>query len=96
LARNKVVAYADDKLIATSGDSIRALENYAIAEMSKVTDWSKKNKMIFNDEETKAMLVTKRKRREDKDIKIYLHFKPIEHFIQMKYLGLTLDKKFKF
>ena len=36
MARTKVVAYADDLLIAVRGDSIRAVENYANAEMSKI------------------------------------------------------------
>jgi len=41
MARTKVVAYADDLLIAVTGDSIRAVENYANAEMSKIDEWSR-------------------------------------------------------
>jgi len=96
MARTKVVAYADDLLIATRGDSIRAVENYANVEMSKMNEWPKRNKIKFNDKKSKAMLVTRRKRREDKDITIYLHFKPLEQVTQMKYLGIILDQKFKF
>jgi hypothetical protein len=42
------------------------------------------------------MLVTRRKRREDKKITLYLHFRPIEQVTQMKYLGIIMDQKFKF
>jgi len=33
---------------------------------------------------------------EDKDIKIYWQFKPLEQVTQMIYLGIILDQKFKF
>jgi len=90
------VAYADDLLKAKRGDPMRAVENYANVEMSKINEWSRRNKIKFNDKKSKAMLVTRRKRRENKDITIYLHFKPLEQVAQMKYLGIILDQKFKF
>ena len=96
MARTKVVAYADDLLIATRGDSVRAVENYANIELSKIEGWSRRNKIKFNDKKSKVMLVTRRKRKEDKDITLYLHSKPLEQVRQMKYLGLILDQKFKF
>jgi hypothetical protein len=42
------------------------------------------------------MLVTRSKRKEDKDITLYLNFKPLEQVTQMKYLGIILDQKFRF
>ena len=71
-------------------------ENYANAEMSKIDEWSRRNKIKFNDKKSKVMLVTRRKRRENKNITIYLHFQPLEQVTQMKYLGIILDHKFKF
>jgi hypothetical protein len=96
MTRTKVVAYADDLLIAIRGNSVRAVENYANAEMSKIDEWSRKNKIKFNDKESKVMLVTSSKIRENKDITIYLHFQTLEQVTQMKYLGIILDHKFKF
>jgi hypothetical protein len=96
MARTKVVAYADDLLIATRGDSVRAVENYANAELSKIDGWSRRNKIKFNDKKSKVMLVTRRKRRENKDITLYLHFRPLEKVTQMKYLVIILDQKFRF
>ena len=75
---------------------MRATEKYANAELSKIEGWSRRNKIKFNDKKSKVMLVTRRKRKEDKDIVLYLHSKPLEQVCQMKYLGIILDQKFKF
>ena len=42
-----------------------------------------------------VMLVSRRKRKEQKEIKMYLNCKPLDH-VKMKYLGIILDNKFKF
>jgi len=42
------------------------------------------------------MLVLSRKRREQREIKVYLNNKPLEQVIWMKYLGIIIDLKFKF
>ena len=54
MARTKVVAYVDDLLIATRGDSVRAVENYANVELSKIEGWSRRNKTKFNDKSPKS------------------------------------------
>ena len=96
LMRTKAVAYADDLLIATRGKSVREVENFANLELSKIETWSRRNKVRFNEKKSKVMLVTRRKRREDKEIMLYLYSNPIEQVTQMKYLGIILDQKFKF
>ena len=78
MERTKVVAYADDLLVATKGDSVRAVENYANVELGKIDGWSRRNKIKFNDKKSKVMLATRRKRRKDKRITLYLHYKPLE------------------
>jgi hypothetical protein len=92
----KVVAYSDDLLVATERDSVRAVENYANVELGKIDGWSRRNKIKFNDKKSKVMLATRRKRREEKRITLYLHFKPVEQITRMKYLGIILDQKFRF
>jgi hypothetical protein len=42
------------------------------------------------------MLVSRRKRKEIKEIKVCLNKKPLEQVIQMKYLGIFIDHKFRF
>jgi recombinational DNA repair protein RecR len=63
--------------------------------MSKINAWSKWNKVGFNEAKSKTMLISRRKRKEAKEINIYLN-KPIEQDTTMKYLGIVIDDKFKF
>jgi len=83
-------------LLITRGETVSEAENFANIEMSKITAWSKRNKVGFNIEKSKAMLISRRKRKERKDIKMYLSNKPIEQVSIMKYLGIFIDDKFKF
>ena len=96
MVRTKVLAYADDLLIATRGDSVRTVENYANVELSKIEGLSRRNEITLNDKKDKVMLVTRRKRKKDKDITLYLHSKLVKQVRQLKYIGLILDQKFKF
>jgi hypothetical protein len=94
--RRKVVAYADDLIMATRVESLRAVENYTKVELSKIKGWAKNNKIKFNDTKSKVMLVSRRKRKENKNITVYLNNKPLEQVTQMKYLGIILDLKLRF
>jgi hypothetical protein len=42
------------------------------------------------------MVVTRRKRRENTDVSIYLNNKPLEQVNSIKYLGIILDSKLNF
>jgi ribosomal protein L5 len=42
------------------------------------------------------MLISRRKRKEAKKIKVYLNNKPLEQVTTLKYLGVVIDNKFKF
>jgi hypothetical protein len=68
LVKTKVGAYADDLLIATRGNSVREVENFANLELSKIERWSRRNKLRFNEKKSKVMLLTRRKRIEDKKL----------------------------
>jgi hypothetical protein len=61
MARIEVVAFADDLIVVTRGESVRAVENYVNAELSKITLWSKNNKTKFNEKKSRVMLVSRRK-----------------------------------
>jgi hypothetical protein len=41
MARTKVMAFADDLMMATRCESVRAVENYVNVELSKINVWSK-------------------------------------------------------
>jgi len=90
------VAFADYLILVTRGESVTAVENYSNAELSKIALWSKNNKIIFNESKSKVMLVSRRKRREHRNITVYLNNKPLEQVTRMKYLGIILDHKFRF
>jgi hypothetical protein len=45
MKRNKVVAFADNLIIATRGESVRrAVENYVNVELRKINVWAKNDK----------------------------------------------------
>ena len=96
MTRTKVVAFADYLIMATRSDSVSAVENYSNAELSKITLWSKNNKIIFNETKSKVMLVSRRKWREQGNITVYLNNKQLEQVTRMKYLGIIIDHKFRF
>jgi len=64
--------------------------------MSKITAWSRNNKINFNEDKSKVMIISRRKRKENKEISIYLNNKPLQQVLTMKYLGIVIDNKFKF
>ena len=96
LDRTKVVAFADDLIIATGGGSVEAVENYVNVELCKINDWLKNNKARFNDKKSKIMLVSRRKRKENKNITVYLNNKKLTQVTQIKYLVNIMYHKFRF
>ena len=64
--------------------------------MSKITSWATRKKLKFNEEKTKTMLISRRKRREEKEIDSYLNHKLLEQVKKIKYLGIIIDDKFNF
>jgi ribonuclease HI len=94
--RTKAVAFADDLILAIRSETIRAAENISNVEMSKITKWAKNNKINFNEEKSKVMVISRRKRKENKEVNIYLNTKSLQQVTTMKYLGIIIDNKFKF
>jgi hypothetical protein len=56
------VAFADDLILAIRCESTRAIENFLNLN-SKITACSKNNKIIFDEEESKVMQISRRKRK---------------------------------
>ena len=56
----------------------------------------KNNKARFNDKKSKLVLVSRRKRKEIKNITLYLNNKKLTQVTQIKYLGIIMDHKFSF
>lgn len=93
---SKAVEFVDDLILAIRNESMRAAENISNIEMSKITTWSRNNKINFNEDKSRVMIISRRKRKENKEIKVYLNNKPLQQVSTMKYLGIVIDDKFKF
>jgi hypothetical protein len=94
--RTEAVAFGDDLMLVIRGETVSEAENFSNLEMSKITARSKRNKVGFNEEKSKVTLIWRRKRKELKDINIYLNNKPVEQVTTMKCLGIIIDDKFNF
>ena len=91
----KAIAYADDLLFAVRAATIAEVENYTNMEMTKIIKWSKENKLLFNGQKSKVLLISRR-RKERKTIDIFLNNNRLEQADKLKYLGIIIDSKFKF
>jgi ribonuclease HI len=91
----RVIAFADGLLIAVKAATVVEVENFTNMEMSKIKKWSKENKLHFNDQKSKVILIS-RGRKERKAIDIYLNNRHLEQVDKIKFLGIIIDSKFKF
>jgi hypothetical protein len=85
-------------VIMIKADSIREAGNIANVELSNISAWSKENKIRLNEQKLKVMLMTRRKRKEHKEleIQVYLNNKPLPQVHRLKYLGIIFDSKLIF
>jgi len=95
-SHSKAIAFADDLIILTRGETIAEAENYINIELRKIQDWAQNNKMKFNDNKSKVMLMSRRKRKENKEIGVYINNKKLKQVNNLKYLGIIFDNKLTF
>jgi hypothetical protein len=60
-------------ILAIRGETVSETENFTNLEMSKITTWVKSNKINFNEEKSKTMLICKRKQKEGKEINVFVN-----------------------
>jgi len=75
---------------------VKAMENYVNVELCKINEWMKNNKARFKNKKSEVMLVSRRKRKENKNITVYINNKKLMQVTQIKYLGIIMDHKFRF
>ena len=92
----EMVAFADDVILAVKAETIREAEILINIEMAKITRWAKNNKFTFNENKSKVMLITRRKRKETKTLAVYLNNKRLEQVQKIRYLGIVIDSKINF
>ena len=76
-------------------ESIREAENIANDELNKISAWAKENKIRFVEctRISKVMLMTRRKRKEQEDLEIYLNNKLTPQMHSLEYLGIIFYRK---
>jgi len=94
--RTKTIAFADDLMLAISGRTVTEAENMANIELTNIAAWVRDNKIHFNEQKSKAISISRRRRKEQKDLTIYLNSCLLTQVQSLKYLGIILDKKLTF
>ena len=94
--KTKVIAFADDLLIMTAGENPTVAENYANQDLKLVENWATNNKIEFNETKSNVLLVSRKRRDNNRNVRIYLNNRRLTQLDEMKYLGIYLDKQFNF
>ena len=94
--RTRVIAFADDLLVLTRGKCTLDAENYANQDLQKIENWARENKLHFNENKSKVLLVTKKTSRDNRTLNVYLNNKRLEQVSELKYLGIYFDSRFSF
>lgn len=92
----KVIAFADDVIVLIKGKNVLEIENKANIELNKISKWAKLNKISFNRDKTKIMLISRNKPKNKPVLNTYINNGRIEQTNKMKYLGILIDERFKF
>ena len=64
--------------------------------MGKIARWAKNNKINFNENKSKVILITRKKRNENKGLAVYMNNKRLEQVQTIRYQGITIDSKINF
>ena len=83
--------FADDTCLSITNTNPNLLEKIVITELGKISTWFKTNKLCLNYTKTWYMITTNKKINYNFNIKIDNH--PILEAQEVKYLGVTIDKK---
>jgi len=90
-----MIVYADDLMILTKGKTQVEVEIYANIETQKVATWARDNKIIFIDQRSKLLILTRRKPKIKWEFKIYPNNKKLQEDT-INYLGTIIDRRFNF
>ena len=59
-SHTKAIAFADDIMIRTGGETVVEAENYMNLKVRKIMEWAIKNKLNFKENKSKVMLMSRR------------------------------------
>jgi HD superfamily phosphohydrolase len=80
----KKIALADELLVSVKTEIIREAENNKNLETNKISIWTKNNKIRVKEQKSNVMSISQWKRKEKKEITIYVNCKPLEHVQKIK------------
>jgi len=89
----KAIVFADDLLIVVTAETVREAENHANIGIRKISNWAKENKFTVKEQKSKVMVISRKNRRENKDVSIYLNNKLLEQVNTIKYLAIIIDSQ---
>jgi hypothetical protein len=93
-SHSKIVAYADDLVILTYGNTHHEAEAYANASVARIEKWARENKMQFNESKSKVMIISRKRRQAE--INIIRNNRRLVQVKEIKYLGILFDSKLTF
>jgi hypothetical protein len=91
----RVIAFAD-LLLLTCGKCALDAENYTNQDLMKIENWARENKMKFNENKPKVLLVTTKTSRDNRTLNIYLNNNYLEQVSELKYLVIYFDSRLSF
>jgi hypothetical protein len=94
--QTKAIAYADDLILVTRVKTVVEAGNFTNTELSKIRACSKNYTIKFNYDKSTAMLVSRRKRNERKEINVFFKYKLLKQVNKIKHLTIIMNNKFKF
>jgi hypothetical protein len=74
--RTKTIAFANDLILATRRRTVTEAANLTNIELTKITAWARYNKIHFNEQKSKTILISRRKLKERKKVMVYLNSRP--------------------
>jgi hypothetical protein len=83
------MAFADELLVSVKTQGVGEAEYNTNLGMNKILIWAMNNKIKFNEQKSNVMFLS-RKKKEKKEITVYMNCKPLEHVQKIKYLGIFL------
>lgn len=90
----RIIGYADDALLLTTGFNINTVVEIAQSAVRKAEKWASEIGVEFSAEKTAVIIFTRRKGKPNKKIKIY--GQEVEYVTSTKYLGVIFDDKLTF
>ena len=85
--------FADDTNIFISGDSVSDICTVMNAELSKVTEWFKSNRLLLNADKTNLMVFSPNRMKYDKnDVTVCIDGVKVKQVAHTKFLGVIIDE----